>query len=429
MDIKGFFDNVNHSKLLKQIWNLGIKDKALISIIFRLLKAEIEGEGIPNKGTPQGGILSPLLSNIVLNELDWWISDQWETFKTSFPFKTEKNKFVPLKKTNLKECFIVRYADDFKIICSSFPDAKRMYYATQNFLEKRLGLQISPEKSKVINLKKQSSEFLGIKIKALPKGKKHIAKSAMTEKAKDNAKAKIKNEIIKIQKCPKAETVWNFNSVVIQNYYKIATNITLDLKEINFPLRVSTYNRLKENIAEAKFENMNKTLQKRYKSYKPTLAKIQNTVLVPIYAQKHKSGMNFSQDISNYTVLGRKKIHDKLRNVDRTVLALLTKEYIRGTSIEYNDNRISKFIAQNGKCAITGIPLAINEIHCHHKKPREFGGNDKYHNLIIVHKDIHKLIHSTNKEKVKAQIKSYSLNKKQTLKFNNLRVKAHRKAI
>lgn len=65
IDIKGFFDNVNHGKLMKQIWNLGIRDKRLLCIISKLLKCEIEGEGIPTKGTPQGGILSPLLSNIV----------------------------------------------------------------------------------------------------------------------------------------------------------------------------------------------------------------------------------------------------------------------------------------------------------------------------------------------------------------------------
>ena len=53
VDIKGFFDNVNHSKLLKQMWTLGIRDKSFLSIISRLLKAEIEGEGIPIKGTPK----------------------------------------------------------------------------------------------------------------------------------------------------------------------------------------------------------------------------------------------------------------------------------------------------------------------------------------------------------------------------------------
>ena len=60
IDIKGFFDNVNHGKLLKQLWTLGIQDKNLLSILSKMLKAEIKGVGIPDKGVPQGGILSPL---------------------------------------------------------------------------------------------------------------------------------------------------------------------------------------------------------------------------------------------------------------------------------------------------------------------------------------------------------------------------------
>ena len=77
VDIKGFFDNVHHGKLLKQMWTLGIQDKKLLSIVSAMLKAEVAGIGFPEKGTPQGGIISPLLSNIVLNELDWWIASQW----------------------------------------------------------------------------------------------------------------------------------------------------------------------------------------------------------------------------------------------------------------------------------------------------------------------------------------------------------------
>lgn len=74
VDIKGFFDNVNHTKLVQQMWNLGIRDKTLICIIKEMLKAPVVLPNgslkYPSKGTPQGGILSPLLSNIVLNELD-----------------------------------------------------------------------------------------------------------------------------------------------------------------------------------------------------------------------------------------------------------------------------------------------------------------------------------------------------------------------
>lgn len=80
LDIKGFFDNINHTKLIRQIWALGIRDKKLLCILKEMLKAPIimpNGEKVyPQKGTPQGGILSPLLANIVLNELDWWIASQ-----------------------------------------------------------------------------------------------------------------------------------------------------------------------------------------------------------------------------------------------------------------------------------------------------------------------------------------------------------------
>ncbi|AQQ55334.1 group II intron reverse transcriptase/maturase [Planococcus lenghuensis] len=431
IDIKGFFDNVNHEKLLKQIWTLGIKDKALISIISRLLKAEIEGEGKPTKGTPQGGILSPLLSNIVLNEFDWWISNQWETFKTKFSYQTDKNKFAPLKKTRLKECFIVRYADDFKILCRDYHTAKKVFHATKDFLQVRLRLEINPQKSKVINLKKQGSDFLGIKIKAVAKKKKYVAQSKMTEKAKKNAKAKIKTEIKKIQKDPTAESVWNFNSVVmgIHKYYSVASQITTDLVEINQSLRTVLYNRLRENWTEASTADMTRTLKKRYGKYNPKLWKIQRMVLVPIYAQKNIPAMNFSQNTSNYTIKGREKIHSGLKCVNQRALHLLMKSFIKEASIEYNDNRISKYVAQYGKCAISGLELEIAEIHCHHVTPKEFGGTDEYSNLVIVHKDIHKLIHMKDREKIKGLLKTLSLNDKQILKFNNLRLKAHREAI
>ena len=181
VDIKGFFDNVNHSKLIRQMWTLGIRDKQLICIIKEMLKAPI---AMPtaifntNKGTPQGGILSPLLANIVLNELDWWISSQWENmtmhrkYKLSYAPNGTANKggiYSALRKSRLKEMYIVRYADDFKIFCRKRSDADKVFIAVKQWLKDRLSLEISEEKSKVVNLKKHYSEFLGFKLKAVRK--------------------------------------------------------------------------------------------------------------------------------------------------------------------------------------------------------------------------------------------------------------------
>jgi RNA-directed DNA polymerase len=434
VDIKGFFDNVKHSKLLKQMWSLGIRDKSLLSIISRLLKAEIEGEGIPTKGTPQGGILSPLLSNIVLNELDWWISDQWETFESKYTYSTNGSKYQHLKKTSLKECFIVRYADDFKVMCRTRTQAIKMNYALKDFLKKRLHLETSVEKSKVVNLKKNSSEFLGFSFKAIRKGKTrfgYVARSDMSKKAKANAFQKIKEAIKVVKKKPCIQTVWNFNTVVmgIQNYYSAATRITINLNELNLHLRKTLYNQLKKIRTEANFHEMTKTLQKRYKGYKAKLFKIQNMVFVPIHAQRWKKTLGFSQVICNFTAEGRAKIHNSLKAIDKSMLSYIMRKYIPNRSIEYNDNRISKFIAQYGKCAILGVELGISEWHCHHITPYHLSKDDSYSNLIIVDKAIHQLIHLKDKGKIEALLKSLELTRRQKERINTLRLKCHNEII
>lgn len=426
VDIKGFFDNVHHSKLLKQIWSLGIKDKALLSIISKLLKAEIVGEGIPTKGTPQGGILSPLLSNIVLNELDWWVSNQWETFKSNHNYKHNGSKVNALKKSKLKECYIVRYADDFKVLCRTRSQAIKMNYAIKDFLKTRLHLETSEEKSKVINLKKNSSEFLGFSFRVIRKGKTrfgYVAKSNMTKKAKSNALIKIKDSIKAIQKKPCNETVWHYNTVVmgIQNYYAPATHIMKNLSELSSHLTKALYNRLKHFRKEATFSDMTSTLQKRYKGCKSRLYKVKNMVFVPIHAQKNKTNLCFSQDICNYTVKGRSKIHDNLRAINKSVLAYVMRNFIPNRTIEFNDNRISKFIAQYGKCAITGIELDKHDWHCHHKEPYHLSRDDKYSNLIVLHESVHRLVHTKNIEKIKVLIRTLELTNKQIQKVNELR--------
>lgn len=205
IDIKGFFDNVQHGKLLKQLWQMGIRDKTLLSILSAMLKAEVAEIGFPERGTPQGGIISPLLANVVLNELDWWISSQWETIPTHHQYAvtiapngtaSRGKTYRALQSTQLKECWIVRYADDFKILCRKRSDAVKLFAATQQWLKARLGLDISPEKSGIVNLKSITLNFWASKSECVKREKAngspgYTVYSGMTDKAYQAMKSKV----------------------------------------------------------------------------------------------------------------------------------------------------------------------------------------------------------------------------------------------
>jgi len=436
IDIKGFFDNVNHGKLLKQMWAMGIQDKNLISIIGRILKSEIKGIGIPEKGTPQGGIISPLLSNIVLNELDWWLSDQWETFETkhTYPYG---NRLRAIKTSNLKEFFVVRYADDFKILCKDYKTARKIYIATRNWLKERLGLEISPEKSKITNVRKGKTEFLGFALFVEKKRKKFVTRSNISDKAKIAMKSKLKLQIKAIQRDTTAQQVNKLNSMILgmHNYYNSATLCSKDFYEINFVVNRSLHNRLKRRTKTVKGRirrrkkspeaepPKSKTYQKFYGDYKQKPKIVAGATIFPIYGCTFKIPMNFKQEVNNYTEEGRKFVHDKLHSVIPLVRYLLdSKEYDK--SVEYNDNRISLMAGQNGKCGVTGEPLAIGNMECHHKKPKESGGTDEYKNLVWLRADVHELVHASKPDTIEKYLAKLQLDKKALKKVNSLRLLA-----
>ena len=448
VDIKGFFDNVNHSKLIRQMWALGIRDKQLICIIKEMLKAPIimpDGSTqYPTKGTPQGGILSPLLANIVLNELDWWISSQWENMPTHKAYSIRyaengtANKnivYSTLRKSGLKEMYIVRYADDFKIFCRKRSDADKVFIAVKQWLKDRLSLEISEEKSKVVNLRKHYSEFLGFKLKAVQKGGKFVVRSHMSDKAVKRETEKLKEQIkaIKFRKNTEDEIkqIYQYNAIVfgIHNYYRYATDISLDCAVIQFQINTVLYNRLKGRL-EKKGSVSKKYIAEHYGKSK-ALRYISGKPLCPIGYVQTKNPMYKKKKICKYTAEGRAEIHRNLKfdETVMTVLHVLARAYLPNRSVEYMDNRVSLYAAQYGKCAVTGKLLWIDEIHCHHKKPLSQGGTDEYKNLIIVHIDVHKLIHATKPETIQAYLDKVKPNKSQLDKINKLRMLAGNPAI
>ena len=448
VDIKGFFDNVNHHKLIRQIWAMGIRDKQLICVIKAMLKAPIvlpDGSiQYPTKGTAQGGVISPLLANIVLNELDWWISSQWESMPTHRIYKNEvkssgtvgrSSAFAALRKSRLKEMFIVRYADDFKIFCRKRSDADKIFIAIKQWLKDRLSLEISEEKSKVVNLKKHYSEFLGFKIKAVRKGDKFVVRSHMSDKAVKRETKKLKEQIKAIEHCKDAEDgvkqILLYNSMVagIHNYYQYATFVNKDCKAIQYRLNAVLYNRLKWRL-EKSGTIRRKYIAKRYGASR-MVRFINGEALCPVGYVQTKNPMYKKKKICKYTAEGREEIHRNLKfdETVMTVLHMLARAYLPNRSVEDMDNRVSLYAAQYGKCAVTGKVLWIDEIHCHHKKPLSQGGTDEYENLIIIHIDVHKLIHATKPETIQAYLNKIKPNKPQLDKINKLRVLAGNPAI
>ena len=440
IDIKSFFDNVNHNKLLRQIWRFGIRDKKLLKILKIILKTPIQmpdGTIIKSdKGTPQGGILSPLLSNIVLNELDWWISSQWESFPVKNDYSCgvnnkgvliKSNQYRALRRSNLKEMYIVRYADDFKIFCKNYNEAKKIFVATKLWLKDRLKLDISMEKSKITNLKMNYSEFLGFKLKVIPKRNSYVVKSCMNNKIKERIITELKRIIIKLEKVKHTKDEYKYvnlyNSTVwgIHNYYQYATDINEDCDNISYQInnilkirlgdRLSKYGKIENGYIKRRY---GKSAQIRY---------INNRVICPIGYIKTKHPMYKNKLINKYTEEGRSLIHKELE-LNTTIMHKLASNINEFESVEYMDNRISKYTSQYGKCAVLKTTLEYDEIHCHHKIPKHLGGTDKYENLIILHEDIHKLIHAKDKNTINHYLKEYSLNKEQTNKVNKLRNQA-----
>jgi group II intron reverse transcriptase/maturase len=158
-DVKGFFDNIPH-KLIMDLLAREIADSNILNIIKKFLQAGVMEDGTvqpTRQGTPQGGVISPLLANIVLNHLDWRLEE--EGFK------------------------FVRYADDFVVLTKTRRQVERALEVVTDCIENDLGLQLSPEKTYITTFGK-GFKYLGYYVSAFT--------VRMSSKAEDRFKDKIR---------------------------------------------------------------------------------------------------------------------------------------------------------------------------------------------------------------------------------------------
>lgn len=351
----------------------------------KMIKADIkepDGQLVKAKmGTPQGGIISPLLANVYLNCLDQWLSDQWECFDTHMTKPPKKqyskngersmgNEYRTLRRSKLKEFAFVRYADDVVILCTSLQNAKKLKLAIQDFLTKDLKLKISEEKTKIVNLKKGHIKYLGFEIGTQLKGNKYVVESHMSKEAIKKEKDKLIDQVKKIQRPPTNIPRWGlinqYNSMVmgIHNYYQKATHISCDLKKADHELDKVVENRLhptrKGKIEQKGLRKYSESDQVRY---------LEGMPLLPLgYVQTTKP-MSRASKANIYTPEGAEWIQQYMNPPILLIQRYMLKHPIRNRSMEYNDNRISLVSGQHGKDKITGEPLREDWIDCHHIKP------------------------------------------------------------
>jgi len=164
IDLEKFFDRVNHDRLISRL-EQRIADRRVVTLIRQMLRAKVvlpDGVRVANEeGAPQGGPLSPLLSNIVLDELDWELDRRGHRF--------------------------VRYADDCNVYVRSERAGQRVMASLKSFIEKRLKLKVNANKSKVA--KPQECTFLGFQLRRLKRGVVYIL---MADTTKQRLRARVK---------------------------------------------------------------------------------------------------------------------------------------------------------------------------------------------------------------------------------------------
>ncbi len=191
-DIQGFFDNIPH-RIIEEAVAAEVADGNILRLVKGFLTAGVMEDGVRKPttvGTPQGGVISPLLANIVLNRLDW------QLHKAGYRF--------------------ARYADDFVVLCRNKQQAQEALDEVRNMLENELGLSLSPEKT-MITTYGTGYEFLGFYLSSRSR--------RMRDKSVKNFKAKIRALTVRKHNLD-ANAIARLNRVIRGTANYFATNFS-----------------------------------------------------------------------------------------------------------------------------------------------------------------------------------------------------------
>jgi len=387
-DIKGAFDNISHEYILSTIGNTPSRE-----IIKQWLKAgyvEAEMFHKTESGTPQGGIISPLLANIALNGIEALLSQFYKV--NTYTLKSGKQAGNKKKKKDATYGFI-RYADDFIITAKSREDIEAIIPTLQEWLKER-GLELSQEKTNISHVE-EGFNFLGFNIRQF-KGK------CLIKPQKEKVKTFLKNirKWLKEHKHASPEAVIEYLNPILRgwgNYYRhgvskqVFSYVDHQIWKLLWKWSLTRHpNKRKKWVARKYF----KTLQGRKWVFSATVNDERGNKEIAIFRlsdipiERHvKVKGTASPDDPELT----KYWQDRMTRYGKTYWEKGTKLYKVATN-------------QNWSCPICGDHLLNGEkLHTHHIVQRKNGGTDKEENLIHLHQACHRHVHSKgDTERLKA---------------------------
>lgn len=379
-DIKGCFDNISHEALLKVIGNFPAR-----KLIHQWLKAGYMEKGAfhnSEAGTPQGGIISPLLANIALHGIEDALGVKYSNLGYY-----------------LRGPQVVRYADDFVVFCSTREEAEEVIKTLTMWIKQK-GLTLSQEKTKIVHLS-EGFNFLGFNVrhyKAIntKTGLKLLIKPSsefMQETRRKLRQIWLDNNSQKVE-----VIIEKLNPVIrgIANYLRpmVSSKAFSALDNYMFRRETRYANRMHP-------KKSNEWKKERYWG-KLNLNREDNWVFGDRKTGLHLLKFNWFKIQRHTLVIGRCSPDDPAR-----------KEYwenrkkAKAKELIPSYQKVAK--RQGYTCPVCGQSLFNDEeLHLHHIKPRSEGGKDNYANLQFVHLYCHQQIHSKRKSDKEADIELQS---------------------
>ena len=416
IDMKDYFGTIDPDITYRELWHIGIRDQVILNYIFRFIKKGYYEDSCKvedPRGSPQGSILGPLISNIYLHRFDVWLRDQGDCWHDSTVGKFHNNhRRRNMERTGLKIGIHARYADDILVMCRNYDDAVKFKYRATKYLTRNMRLEINEEKTKIYDLTQEKMKYLGYEFYVFvqppkcPQQKNTFMVANTLPKAKeDEIVARCKELLRGIKKHPTFETIhdWNTYVVGIHNYYKGMTHFCMDFRNIGWRIKKLFYHTMKRNVQFTTKQSYKDDFQKGcYRSWGKNGYYCFNGY--PVIEMQWASwdswliaGGNGMVDRDNpYSYEDRKQKPGVC--VDDIEYLIRVSEHIKNSRLALF--RISKYSSVKGVSYLSGERVPVSEYHCHHITPLQKGGTNEFHNLCVLSETEHMILHSTTPERL-----------------------------